>query len=123
LNEVFSSFDLFSSKFSPGDKLIDIFSSCFYFHSVNRKSKEGIKAYICKLDNITFQASTDSKTVVVVSDTSIKNQVATSIAHIHTHNGPVIKMIYYAINVTLTKAELFVIRYSINQAIRLSNIN
>ena len=90
---------------------------------MNRKSKEGIKAYICKLDNITFQASTDSKTVVVVSDTSIKNQVATSIAHIHTHNGPVIKMIYYAINVTLTKAELFVIRYSINQAIRLSNIN
>ena len=36
LNGVFPSFDLFSSKFSPEDRLIDILSSCFSFYSVNR---------------------------------------------------------------------------------------
>jgi len=72
-NEVFSSFDPFSSKFSSGDRLIDIFPSCFFFHSTNRKSKESIKVYIYKLNEITLQSLADPNSVVVVSDTSIKN--------------------------------------------------
>ena len=53
---------------------------------------------------------------------SIKNQVATFIAHVHIHNSSVIKIIYYTINITSTKAELFAIRCGLNQAIQLSNI-
>ena len=109
LNRLFPSFNPFSSKFSSEDRLIDIFS-CFSFHSVNRRSKEGIKVHIFKLNNITFQASTDSKAVVVVSDTSIKNQVATAMTHIYTHDSLVIKTIHHTINITLTEAELFAIR-------------
>ena len=90
---------------------------------MNRRNEKSIKVYICKLDKITFQVSSDSKTAVVISDASIKNQVTTSIAHIYTHNSPVIKIIHYTINVTLTEAKLFIIRCSINQAIYLSNIN
>jgi len=48
---------------------------------------------------------------------SIKNYIATSISHIHIHDKPIIKMIYCAINVTSTKAELFTIYCGINQAI------
>jgi len=48
-------------------------------------------------------------------DTSIKNNVANSIAYIHVHNKPVIKTIHHAINVTTTEAKLFAIRYGINQ--------
>ena len=73
LNRVFPFFNLFSTKFSPGDRIIDIFPSCFSFHSTNRKSKESRKAYICKLDELTLQASADSKMTVIVSDVSIKN--------------------------------------------------
>ena len=91
-NKIFPSFNLFSSKFSPGDRLIDVFPSCFSFHSTNRKNKERIKAHIHKLDKITFQVSIDLKTVVIISDTSIKNQVATSIVHIHVHNSLVIHL-------------------------------
>jgi len=109
LNRLFPSFNPFCSKFSSEDRLIDIFS-CFSFHSVNRRSKEGIKVHIFKLNNITFQASTDSKAVVVVSDTSIKNQVATAMTHIYTHDSLVIKTIHHTINITLTEAELFAIR-------------
>ena len=57
---------------------------------------------------------------VTVSDASIKNQVAISIAHIHVHDNPVIKMLYHAINVTSTEAELFVIKYK--ESLTLSSI-
>jgi len=120
LNRVFSSFDPFNNKFSPRDRLIDIFPSHFSFHSTNRKNKESIKVHICKLDEIIFQVSLDSKTAL---DASIKNQVTTFIVHVHTYNSLVIKMIHYVINIILTKAKLFAIRYSINQATCLFNIN
>jgi len=109
-NEIVSSFVLFSNKFSPRDRLIDIFPSYFSFHSSNRKSKKSLH----NLDNITLQVSANLQSAIVVSDTSIKNQVATSIAYIYVHNNPVIKTIHHAINITTTKAELFTIRCSIN---------
>ena len=74
-NKVFLLFDSFSSEFSSGDRLIDIFPSHFSFHSINRKSKESVKTQIHKLDEITLQVSVDSKTVIVVSDASIKNKL------------------------------------------------
>ena len=112
-NKVFLSFNPFSSEFSPGDRL-DVFPSHFFFHSTDKKSKENIKVSICKLNEIILQSSADPKSVVIVSDTSIKNQVATSIVHIHIHDSLVIKTIYHAITVMITEAELFAIRYDIN---------
>ena len=79
LNRIFPLFNFFSSEFSPRDRLIDIFPSCFSFYSTNRKNKESRKVYICKLDKFTLQILADSKTTVIVSDVSIKNQVATLI--------------------------------------------
>jgi len=52
----------------------------------------------------------------IITDTSIKNNVATSIAYIHIYDKPVVKTLYYAVNVNSIKAKLFAIRYSINQA-------
>ena len=70
--------------------------------------------HLCKLNNLILQSLAETNMAVVVLDMSIKNQVATLIIHIHMHNNPIIKTIYYVINITSTKAELFVIRYSIN---------
>ena len=123
INKVFPSFDSFSSEFSPRDRLIDVFSSCFSFHSTNRKSKDSIKAYIYKLNKTTLQVSADSKSVVIVSDMSIKNQVTTLISYVHIHDSLVIKTIHHTINIMSTEAELFAIRYDINQATHLTNIN
>ena len=61
--------------------------------------------------------------MLIISDTSIQNNVATSIAHIHIHNRPIIKTLYYIANITSTKAKLFTIRYGINQAISLLEIS
>ena len=78
------------------------------------KHEKDRKAHIQKLDNLTFQVLDDSKIAIIIFDTSIKNQVATSIAHIHVYDNPVIKTLHYAVNVTSTEAELFVIRCGIN---------
>ena len=64
----------------------------------------------------------NSKTVIVILNISIKNQVTMSITHIHVYGTPIVKTIYHAINVTSTEAELFVIRCGLNQATQLTNI-
>jgi len=60
---------------------------------------------------------------LVASDASIKNNVATSIAHIHMADKPLMKTIHHAINVTSTEAELFTIKCGINQSICFNNIS
>ena len=55
-------------------------------------------------------------------NTSIKDHVATSIAYVHIYNCLVIKIIHYVVNTIATEVELFIIRYSINQAIYIPNI-
>ena len=62
----------------------------------------------------------DPKTIIIISDASIKNNVATSILYICSSRNILAKTIYYAVNITSTKAELFTIRYKINQAIHVS---
>jgi len=122
-NEIFSSFSSFNCEFSLGNRLIDVFHNHFSFHALNRKNNHNIKSYLQYLDNITIQALLNPFLVVVITDASIKNQVATSISHIYNHDNPVIKTIYHVVNVTFTEVELFIIRCNINQATCLSNMN
>jgi len=111
---LFNSFNPFSSKFSPGNRLIDIFPNHFSFHLSNRKYAEVKKAHFHKLDEIILHISTNSKTTIVVFDASIKNQVTISITHIYIHNSPVMKTIHFAVNITFTETELFATRCSLN---------
>jgi len=109
-------------KLSPGNRLIDTFSNHFYFYSLNKKSKYSVKSHLLKLDNITLHVFSDPHLVIVVTDASIKNQVAMLIMHIHIHNRLVIKTVHHAVNIITTEAELFVIRCGINQATHLPNV-
>ena len=121
-NKILPSFSLFNCEFSPENRLIDIFPNCFSFHSLNRKSEDNIKSYLHDLENISLQSSSNPHIVIVILDTSIKNHITTSIAHVYIHNSPIIKTIHYAANVMSTEAKIFAIRCGINQAIHLSNI-
>jgi len=60
---------------------------------------------------------------IIASHISTKNNVAIFIAHIHTHDKPLIKTIHHAINITSTEAELFTIRCGINQTTCINNIS
>jgi len=117
-NKILFVFSPFDKEFSPGKRLIDSYSDWLSFHIWTHN----VKNHICNLNNITINTSNNFYSLIVISDTSIRNNIATSILHIHSHNRPVTKTIHYVINVTTTKAELFTIRCGINQAIDIPNI-
>jgi len=71
---------------------------------------------------VALKSSSSLSSALVVMNASVKNNVTTSIVHIHVHNKLIIKTLYHALNVTSTEAELFAIRSGINQATNLNDI-
>ena len=122
-NKVFSSFDPHNQEFSPGSRIIDTFSSWFSFHSFNKHSKNNLTLQSYQLDDLLIVASLDPSYALVITDTSIKNNVATSITHIYIYNKPVIKTLHHVVNITTTEAELFTIRCGINQATNIKDFS
>ena len=59
---------------------------------------------------------------VIVSDVSIKNNVTISITYIHMFNKLLMKMIHHTVYITSIEAELFTIRYGINQSLSVNKI-
>jgi len=112
-NKFFPSFSFFNNEFKPGKCIIDIFSDHYFFHPCILNIKKHMK----NLKETTIRASSDPFSSIIVSDTSIENQVATSISHIHSFDKPIVKTLYRATNVITAKAELFTIRCGIHQAV------
>jgi len=67
--------------------------------------------------------SSDPHAALVIMDASIKNNIATSISHIHSANCPLIKTVHHASFVMSMEAELFAIRCGINQACSIGNVS
>ena len=123
LNDIFPYFDSLNSKFSSGSRLIDIFSSHFSFYQADCKDKETKASHSCKLNNIIFNMSSYSNLIIIVSSTSIKNNITISIMHIYLHSNSIKKTLHHAISITSSKAKLFTIKYSINWAIQFSKVS
>jgi len=70
-----------------------------------------------------LQSSSSPSTAIIITDASIKNDIATFILHIHLVNHPLTKTVHHAVFVTSTKAELFAIRCGINQACTKENVS
>ena len=121
LNSLFSLFNNLHKELLSGFQLVDNFSDWFFFHIVNYKDKGTINTYIHNLDKIYVDSCLDPKIVIIISNVSIKNRIATSISYVHYSYNIYTKKIHHAINVTFTKVELFTIRYGINQAIQVEN--
>lgn len=79
---------------------------------------ESKRAYCCKLNKLIFNVSIEPSIFIIVLDASIKNNVATSITYIYSFNN-LLKKILHHTNITLTEAELFVLRCGINQAVQM----
>ena len=109
-NKFLSSFSLFDKEFSLEKRPIDSFSNCFFSHS----QTQDVKNHLHNLDNITINTFSDLYSSIIISNTSIRNNIAISISYIYSYDKPVIKMIHYTVNITATEAKLFAIRYSIN---------
>ena len=123
-NKVYGIFSLFSPlhpELAPGSRIIDNFSDCFSFNLTNKKEKD--KICFQQLDEIVLQSSSSPSMAIVVTDASIKNDIATSILHIHLVDHSLTKTVHYTAFVTSTEAELFTIRCSINQACTKENMS
>ena len=72
LNKIFLSFYFLYKEFSFGFRLVDNFPNHFYFHTVNCKDKENKETYFYKLNKIAKDALSNSNTIIVVSNASIK---------------------------------------------------
>jgi len=120
---IFPSFSPLDPEFSPGHHIIDNFSNCFSFNLVNKNDKNPNKTCAQELDNMVLCYSSVPHLALVITNASIKNNIATSISHIHSANQPLIKTVHHASFVTSTEAELFAIRYSINQACAIDNVS
>ena len=115
---IFPSFSPLNQEFSPGSCIIDIFPDHFSFNLVTKKDKEkNDKIHAQELDNMVLHNSLSPLTALVITDASIKNDIATSISHVHIANRPLTKTVHHATFMTSTEVELFAIRCSINQAI------
>ena len=113
-NEVFLSFDSLNPKFVPGVRIINTFSSHFSFYMFSKCNKDSLKSQVQQLDEIAIKFSNSSSSALVITDASIKNNIATSISHVHIHNRLITKTLHHTVNITSTEAELFAIRCSIN---------
>jgi len=122
LNEVFLSFNSLNKELSPSSCLVDIFSNQFSFISVNFKDPETLVTYQNELDNIYSDSLTKLDTILIIADTSVKNNVATLISHIHRGQEIIAKTVHHTINVIFSEAKLFTIRCGINHATQLQDV-
>jgi len=121
LNGVFLLFYSLNKEFYLGKWLLNTFSNYFSFHKANQSSDESKTYYFNLLDNIILNTSLDLSTVIIISDASIKDNIAISITHTHSFNSPLNKTLHHTINVMTMEAELFAIRCMINQATQISS--
>jgi len=95
LNKVFSFFDSLKKELSLGFCLVDTFSNCFSFLSVNWKDFDSINTYWKRLNNVFENSLINQNRVFITSDTSVKNNVATSISHIYRGQEIIAKSVHH----------------------------
>ena len=113
-NKVFSAFDLINPKLQPGNRVINTFSNHFSFYTFSRKNDPSFKSHLQQLNALAIESSTSLSTALVITDMSVKNNVASSIAHIHAHNKPMVKVLHNAVNITSSEAKFFALKSGIN---------
>ena len=111
LNSPFPSFNNLYKELSSSFQLVNNFSDHFSFHIVNCKEKKSRTLTSVILTRF-------SKTVIVIFDTSIKNNIVTLIPHVCSGCNILAKTIHHTIKITSTEAELFATRYDIDQTVK-----
>jgi len=82
LNQILPVFNNLNKELSPGFHLVDIFPNHFSFNVVKRKDAKARTAHLNKLKNVYRDSKDDPNTLFIISDASLKNNIATSITHI-----------------------------------------
>ena len=81
---IFPSFSPLHPEFAPGSQITDNFLNRFSFNLASKKEKDQI--HFQELDEIVLHFSSSLSMALVVTNTSIKNDIATFISHVHLAN-------------------------------------
>jgi len=108
-------------EFSPSLRIIDTFSNWFSFNLSNKEKND--KNYLHQLDSMVIELLSMISTAIDVMNTSIKNNIATAVSYTHIPNRFLSKIRHHSAFVMSMEAELFAIRYSINQTSLINNIS
>ena len=119
--ECFPFFSPLNLEFSPGLRIIDNFSDQISFNVCDREKDTKLHTQV--LDDMVLESFLSPSVTIVAFDVSIKNNITTSIAYIHTFNKPFTKTIHHVVHIMSTEAELFAIRCGINQSLSLNNVS
>ena len=114
LYEIFSAFNPLNNLLYLGYRLIDVFPSHISIHSTYYSSNKSKSTHCKKLNELVLKSSLNLRTVIIISDTSIKNNITSFISYIYSFINPLKRILHYTVNIMLMEAELFTIRYSIN---------
>ena len=104
LNKVHPLFNRLHQELLPEFQLVNNFPNCFLFHSVNYHNPKTIKAHLWLLDYILEESAINLNIVIVLANTSVKNNIATSISHIISSQNTLKKIIHHTVNITSTEA-------------------
>ena len=119
----FNSFNSLHNELSSGFHLVDKFSDHFSFYIVNCRDKNSVKVHLQNLNKTFEDFSPNLRTVIIISNASIKNNIVTSILYFCSSQNILAKTIHHIVNINSTEAEFFAIRYRINQVTHLQNVN
>ena len=75
------------------------------------------------MDNLAITSLENPSYALIITNASIKNNIAISIAYIHIYDKPIVKTLYYVVNINSMEAELFAIRCGINKATNSTGIS
>jgi len=118
---VFSSFSPLHLELFLGSRIVNNFLDQFSFNLANKEKNN--KLCFQQLNKMVLQSSSSLFMAIVVTDASIKNDITTSISHVHFINHPLTKIVHHVAFIISTEAELFAIRYRINQACNKENVS
>ena len=104
-NKLFGVFPLFSPlnpEFNLSSRIVDIFPDWVSFNLANKAKSN--KSCFQQLDDMMLHSSSSPHMAIVVTDASVKNDIATLVSHIHICDHPLIKTAHHAAFVTSTEA-------------------
>ena len=81
LHGIFPSFCPLDSELNPGSRIINIFQDQFVFNLANKVKTDSERSQ--QLDDMTISSSISPYMAIVVTNASIKNNIATLVSHIH----------------------------------------
>jgi len=124
LNSVRQCFNPLYSLFSPGSRLVDLFSGRITFYSPSSSSNEDLHQHLQSLEHTFRLSQINNNNTAIITDGGIKkSQVAIAITHIWSENHIIKSLKVHSINITSLEAKLMAIHTGLVPTMEIEDIH